>query len=323
MFSRSFAAQRGASREDHYDVEDALDLDSDEMGGDEEEQVIAALALEVSGVTSAARAASARNLLDRRLRSLGASSGADAHPNPDEILQTATENASLYQPTWADTSQIGGRNRGSNGIVLGTEEQRNVAHLAVGGGEGLSVRAAEPFPRGSLPPNRLASPGSSSRERKRRRTFGFRVAFDRPHREVGSNMGGCYLVGVTTSSFHAFGERNGLQQSRFFWGIEDGGSKFEGGRHSHSSRGNGRGGVELRRSEAPRNPENVLFGSREIVTVVADLETRSLTFWRDGRLLGTLVSNLPRSGNLYPVVVPFNSGVSVAITGMDGSPIPL
>jgi hypothetical protein len=55
--------------------------------------------------------------------------------------------------------------------------------------------------------------------------------------------------------------------------------------------------------------------------VVVDMESRTLTFWRDDDILGTLVRNIPRSGALYPVAVPFNSGAIVAITGLDGSPV--
>jgi hypothetical protein len=71
------------------------------------------------------------------------------------------------------------------------------------------------------------------------------------------------------------------------------------------------------------NSADVLFGAREVVTVICDFEARTLTFWRDETLLGTLVTNLPRSGALYPVAVPFNCGVTVAITGMDNDPLPL
>jgi len=135
-------------------------------------------------------------------------------------------------------------------------------------------------------------------------------------------MGGCYLVGVTTHAFASFGERSGLQQSRLFWGIEDGGRRYEGGgRRQGAVAGGSPHGIQLNRAEAPRNSDNVLFGSREVVTVVADLEARTLTYWRDGRLLGTLVTGLPRAGSLYPVAVPFNAGVSVAITGLEGDPL--
>ena len=139
-------------------------------------------------------------------------------------------------------------------------------------------------------------------------------------------MGGCYLVGVTTTSFAAFSEKNALQQSPFFWGIEDSGNKYEGARY-HSSGGSRRGqssyAVELTPAEAPRNEDDVLFGSREVVTCVIDLDSRSLTFWRNEELLGTLVTNVPRGGNLYPVVVPFNAGSTVAVTGMGDDPLPL
>eukprot|EP00521_Asterionellopsis_glacialis_P007185 CAMPEP_0195289262 /NCGR_PEP_ID=MMETSP0707-20130614/5611_1 /TAXON_ID=33640 /ORGANISM="Asterionellopsis glacialis, Strain CCMP134" /LENGTH=3115 /DNA_ID=CAMNT_0040349249 /DNA_START=115 /DNA_END=9462 /DNA_ORIENTATION=+ len=343
LFARSFAARREAIHaETGFDDDTVMDdhLDPDEMGDDDEEHAAAALALEVAGVTGAARAANAHNNLGRRLRSLAGggppssisavlSESAESRPPPDEILLAATENAMLYKPTWLDMSQLNTRSRHSNGIILGTGGHQNVAHLPLGVGEGRPVRTVEPFPRGTLPP-RNTSPGTVAglaQDRKRRRSFGFRVVFDHPRRDAGFDMGGCYFVGVTTQAFTTFGERNALQQSRFSWGIEDHGNKFEGRLQSHA-RVPGRGGssnygVEISRSEALRNSDNVLFGSREVITVVADLETRTLTYWRDGRLLGSLVSNLPRTGNIYPVVVPFNAGVSVAISAMDSSPLPL
>ena len=56
--------------------------------------------------------------------------------------------------------------------------------------------------------------------------YGFRVVFDHPYRDPGMSLGDCYLVGLTTSSFSHFGDRNGLLQSPHFWGIEDSGSYF-------------------------------------------------------------------------------------------------
>ena len=79
--------------------------------------------------------------------------------------------------------------------------------------------------------------------------------------------------------------------------------------------------------EVARNKDGVLFGSREVITCVVDLESRTLTFWRDengeSKFLGTLVTNLPRSGQLFPIVVPYNAGSTVSITGMSGEPLPL
>jgi hypothetical protein len=134
-------------------------------------------------------------------------------------------------------------------------------------------------------------------------------------------MGGCYLVGVASASFTAFGDRNALQQSPYFWGIEDGGSKFEGPSSRQRGRSSTTYGIEMGRSEVPFNDNDMLFGSQEELTVVVDTEHRTLTYWRNSRLLGTLVTNLPRTGSLFPVAVPFNSGASVAITDMNGNPV--
>jgi len=283
--------------------------------------------------------------------------------DPEAMLRIANEHAELYRPIWTTTSTTSSLGRhpassppnvsrspsssggGTNGITVDAERHPHVAHLPDGAGEGRAVRASPPIPRSIMPSSvrnsSVPSPTGSNLERKRRRIFGFRVAFDHAGRDDGRSMGGCYLVGVTTSSFVAFGERSGLQQSRQFWGIEDGGRKYEGSTHHsspsssrrssrHASSGNSNRsnstsstshGMTLSRSEAPRNADNVLFGSRELITVVVDMDARTLTYWRDGRFLGTLVTNLPRSGHLYPVAVPFNAGVSVGITGMDGEPL--
>jgi hypothetical protein len=304
-------------------------VDDVDMQGDEDENAIAALAMEVAGVSGAVGARDFnRQRFMEAARSFAMAARETHRPNPEELLQAANENGSLYQPKWINPSQIGGRMRTGNGIETGEGENQNVAHLPLGAGEGRALRALEAFPRSApFASFHLSSPSNSGSDRRPRRAFGFRVAFEHPTKAAGANMGGCYLVGVTTTSFTAFAERNGLQQSPFFWGIEDSGSKYEGARNPHAARGGRRGqsnfAIEISASEAPRNAENVLFGSREVVTCVVDFESQTLTFWRDEELIGTIVANLPRGGNLYPVVVPFNPGATVAITGMGGNPLPL
>jgi hypothetical protein len=315
----------GMERDDLWDrVIDDVDMAGEE---DDEEQAIAALAMEVAGVSGGRE--SNRQRFMEAARSFAVATRENQRPDPDELLHAANENGSLYQPKWVNPSQIGGRMRTGNGIEVGEGENQNVAHLPVGAGEGRALRALESFPRSApFASFNLASPNNSSSERRpTRRAFGFRVAFEYPTKEAGKNLGGGYLVGVTTNSFAAFGERNGLQQSPFFWGIEDSGNKYEGSRHSNNSRGSRRAqanyGIELSASEATRNADNALFTSRDVVTCVVDFESRTLTFWRDDELIGTVVSNLPRGGNLYPIVVPFNAGTTVAITGIGGNPLPL
>ena len=58
-------------------------------------------------------------------------------------------------------------------------------------------------------------------------------------------------------------------------------------------------------SLAPRNKEDVLFGSGDEITVVLDMDNRTMSYWRNGEVIGTIVKSLPR-GNLYPVATPFN-----------------
>jgi len=307
--------------------EDGLEIQFREgmMGIDDEEQV-AALALEVAGVAGAARIPGA--LSRRRRFQLPEQQQEDRATLPTEPPETlwrlAMENAASYQPKWGTSTQHRGRMRHGHDIDIGSGELQNVARMEDGVVEGRAIRASEPLPRAAHRSQRdhSDSPGQGERHRK---MYGFRVVFDHPHRDPGMSLGDCYLIGLTTSSFSAYGERNGLLQSPHFWGIEDGGSYFEGARRRRGARPgapSGGYGMETSSRDAPRNADNVLFGSQETVTVVVDLENSTMSFWRDGDFIGTLVRNLPRTGYLYPVVVPFNSGVTFAITGMDGSPLP-
>lgn len=339
------------------------DEDVDMASSEAEDRAIAALGMELAGIsgsTAAAAAAavsggrmfpsmaggggpgpSARSIVDAARAGLLTTARAVEPLEPEQLWQAASDNGSIYQPRWMNPSQIGGRMRTGNGIEVGDgNNQNNVAYLPLGAGEGRALRALEAFPRSapfasfSLPAASASGdsgPGPAAFQRRNRRIFGFRVVFEHPSREEGKNMGGCYLIGVTTTSFGAFSEKNALQASPFFWGIEDGGNKYQGSRHQGASdslrRGHSSYGVELGVDEAPRNEDDVLFGSKQVITCVVDMEARTLTFWRDengeSTLLGTLVSNLPRGGQLYPVVVPYNAGSTVAITGMSGDPLPL
>ena len=344
---------RGRGLPDEFGVEDEADLwesvvdDVEMAGADHEERAsnaIESLAMEVSGMASAAR----RSLESRRQgiesgrqRLLDAARAFTQHParpqvSPDELWRAAMQNGTTYQPHWM-ASQVSGQSRSNIGIELAPGQTTpQLAFVPPGAGEGYAIRASQSIPRDS-PLSRARARSSAPQgetgdinlnsENQTKRTFGFRVAFDHPGCEPGGNLGGCYLVGVTVASFTAFGEQNGLSQSAFFWGIEDGGNKYEGARYAQPNRGSRRlsasYAAELNSAEVPMNDSNLLFGSREVVSVVCDLDARSLTFWRNDVLLGTLVSNLPRSGNLYPVAVPFNNGVAVAITGLDGDPLPI
>lgn len=343
-FIRRVGGRAGAARllADHYGMvrgdfgdeddemfeEDGLEIQFRE-GMMEDEEQMAALALEVAGVAGAAGIPGA--LSRRRRFQMGPAipdqeDRAPAQPTepPETLWRLAMENAASYQPKWGTTTQHRGRIRNGYDIEIGSGDLQNVARVMDGVAEGRAIRASEALPRPSHRPQREHndSPGQAECHRK---VYGFRVVFDHPYRDPGMSLGDCYLVGVTTSSFSAFGDRNGLLQTPHFWGIEDGGSFFEGARRRRGTRPGAPSsgyGMETSAREAPRNADNVLFGSQETVTVVVDLDNSTMSFWRDGDFIGTLVRNLPRSGYLYPVVVPFNSGVTFAITAMDGSPLP-
>jgi hypothetical protein len=278
-----------------------------------------------------------------------------------ELLRLATAHGPHYRPKWwrRESLLLSSRAVTSGADLYDievTQEQDNIAHVPLGGSLGRAIRTHEPVPRQAPSPQHdhhhaapdLSPSGSSARTHlevgrpsppSTRRVYGFRVAFDHPGRQPGENMGGCYLIGVTTGHFNNWGEQNGLQKSPLFWGIEDSGYKYEGTASSRSVRSSGSGrisssgtttthyGTELNPREVPRNAADVIFGCRDVVTVVVDLDARTLTYWRNEVCLGTLVTKLPRvlsktGSTLYPVVVPYNGGVTVAITGMEDDPLP-
>ena len=324
LLRRSFFVRRGGGGLDFprsFNPRSFDHIENENMMDDEEEgeHSIAALALEVAGVSGAARIPGARTRRDMLMRSVDSSPfGIDSISSQglshDELLEIATENAMLYDPQWELPANLGMSTR-ENSLLLGDGEFANVATSPIGGAEGKSIRARQPIPRVTVLPNGGAL---------RRKVIGFRVTFKRPFRDTGKSLGGGYLVGITTGSFAAFEERNSLQQSCLFWGIDDNGHKYEGSSgDSVSMRGTRRShhGVEISSRQVSRNEDSVLYGCLETVTIVVDMESRALTFWRDDDILGTLVRNIPRSGTLYPVAVPFNAGAIVAITGIDGIPV--
>ena len=335
------------------------DVDMNAAGAGDDEHHWEDMVVEASGVgnsISNIHGAAARYRAAVSMRGVGAAPRPFPVPGrevtqrltPRELLLAANDNDSVYRPKWMNPSQIGGRMRTGNGIEVGDGINQNVAYLPLGSGEGRALRALQAFPRSapfasfslsadsSLSTSHGSFSAPSGQERRPRRVFGFKVAFSHPSKNNGESMGGRYLVGITTTSFSSFSEANALQQSPFFYGIEDGGNKYEGNRNQNNSnsaregsRGRGRSSyaIELKQNEAPRNKDGVLFGSREVITCIVDLEGRSLTFWRDendeSKLLGTLVNDIPRNGQLFPVVVPYNAGSIVSITGMSGEPLPL
>ena len=337
-------------------IDGDVDMGAAAADDDDDEHAMALMAMEASRLSNRSSSAGTRFRAAAAMRGVGPRLGFDAARSfalppretaqrltPDELLRAAGENDSLYQPKWMNPSQIGGRMRTGNGIEVGEGANQSVAYLPPGSGEGRALRALEAFPR-SFPFASFSTSSTSAssdfsgtfHEREPKRVFGFKVAFDHPSKKSGEDMGGRYLVGVTTTSFSSFSEKNALQQSPFFYGIDDGGNKYEGTRNpspSLSSRETVRSrrrssfSIELDEEEVPRNNFGALFGSKEVVTCVVDLEGRALTFWSDqdgeSKLLGTLVTTIPRSVQLYPVVVPYNAGSIVSITGISGDPLPL
>ncbi|GKY93743.1 hypothetical protein MPSEU_000341400 [Mayamaea pseudoterrestris] len=253
-----------------------------------------------------------------------------------------------YQPRWLRPARGG---RGANApfsLEIGQGDQQNMAHVPIGTGEGRAIRAESGLVKSeaviALEATEEAAGDdvAANPDPPKRNIVGFRVAFDHPHCEEGGNMGGGYLVGVTTSAFASYSEYNGLQQSSHFWGIDDSGKKYDGSRRSHwtlreqpvPTRRSGSSAnasqlaaapflaLQLGQQDVPMNDSGCLFGNREVVTVVCDLDNRVMAFWRGSTLLGSQLTMLPRTGDLIPVAVPYHHGSSVAITSLDVDPIP-
>jgi hypothetical protein len=269
--------------------------------------------------------------------------------NSDLILRQAQENSCHFQPQWSASHC--GRS------VMVDSDKGLVACLTENSDAGRCVRTQDPLPgvvcaapRDDAQDPPAAAEYDYEEAEDQNNYYGWKIMFEHPTREKGRSMGGCYLLGVTTERFDSFTSRSGLQQSKLFWGIEDGGRRYEGNGNAAAASANNDNEneasenqegdeaedgqaqaqaqansnataasmIQLNRAEAPRNSENVLFGSKEVITIVADMNASAgkLHFWRDGRFIGTLVSNLPANVPLYPVAVPFNSGVCVTITGL-------
>ena len=295
-------------------------MENDMMDEDDDEEAVEEFALEVAGVSNAARITGARSRRDMLLRAAQESlpmvvglttTGAGIPPN--ELLQAAMENAASYDPQWAPPLLLGIR-RQCDAIEVGRDDFSNVATLPVGAAEGKSIRALQPVP---------GSTEVVGADQPRRKAFGFKIVFKRPYKDVGKALGGGYLIGITSSSFNSFDDRNSLGQSGLFWGIDDTGHKYEGNPSGVPLRGARRSpfGTEISARYAPRNSANLLYGCLETITVIVDIDSASLSFWRETEFLGTLVRNIPRTGDIFPIAVPFNGGSIATITGLNGCPL--
>ena len=231
-----------------------------------------------------------------------ASSNSDTDPN--DLLSRAVANGLCFQPKWSPLH--------CSSSIKVDEESQQVACVTEGGNNGHCVRSAQSIPTSRSSTLQLDNDEATVRDAPS--VFGWRIVFEHPTREKGRNLGGCYLIGITTDEFTDFNSHSGLQQSRLFWGIEDNGRKYEGGTRGMAV------ALGSRAGGAPRNSDNALFASKEIITAVIDFDGGTLNLWRDGRFLGPVVSGLPKSTNFFPVAVPFSAGVCVAITGLTSCP---
>ena len=152
----------------------------------------------------------------------------------------------------------------------------------------------------------------------RSKAIGWKLMFHNPALSPGSSLGGNHLAGVTTSrSMKSFPNvrYSGLQTSGQFWGLADTGKIYEGDDKTTSI-------AQFRRSDRSSDSSDDVFGNLQVLTIVASIPDSTLSYWRDGTLIGRIVRSLPfsSSSELFPCCVLFSPNVSCYITGLHGDP---
>ena len=134
------------------------------------------------------------------------------------------------------------------------------------------------------------------------------VVFVYPGQSKGETLGSYYCFGVVAGSAAAakYGERSGIQNSKKWWGLTDSCGIYEGASGY-------KGMIEGRHKSA----KGRAYGSGERIGCLADLDARALRFYREGKELEGLVIALPAAAAgeaLYPVVTPYNTGVTATLS---------
>ena len=299
-------AENNYDDEEDVDMEDEDEIDSEMEHSDEDAE-------NANNRLSSMRSRGGNDMVsvvDRLSMALNPSSAiefGDARPQEGEaaeaqltdtndLLARAGANGIVYSPKWSIIHC-------SSSMRVDEESQHQVACVNEGGNNGNCIRSSDAIPSFSA----LSATNSSP-------LVGWRIAFDLPAREQGrSGGGGSYFIGIVAEDFGDFNSRNGLQQSRLFWGVDDIGIKYDGGTR-------GMVASSSRTGVGARSPKSFLFALREVVTVVLDMEAMTLSMWRDSRFLGTILSGLPKGRTFFPVAIALNPGACVAITGLSNSP---
>eukprot|EP00592_Proboscia_alata_P009438 CAMPEP_0194361474 /NCGR_PEP_ID=MMETSP0174-20130528/9057_1 /TAXON_ID=216777 /ORGANISM="Proboscia alata, Strain PI-D3" /LENGTH=3162 /DNA_ID=CAMNT_0039133703 /DNA_START=62 /DNA_END=9550 /DNA_ORIENTATION=- len=254
--------------------------------------------------------------------------------------------ALLKEPSRLQTSGLISDRTNNNGD--GNKSLRRSSHQ-----EGSKISAARseqslPSPECSRRQLRInqgirgRSSSSSDKNGSQQPVYGWKIAFDYlGNSSKGAGLGGSCLIGITTKSFQVNVDPT-LHQSKLFWGIEDGGRKYEGNiskRYHQSSNAAflSRSEMLLSRYHHPNTAnENTrvasecssgaLFNGGEAISIVVDLlessAGRSMYFFRnDGSLICT-IGKLPKGLKFYPVVaISSQREVCVAITSLDCDPL--
>jgi hypothetical protein len=147
-----------------------------------------------------------------------------------------------------------------------------------------------------------AAPGQSVRARAPLPASGrvyWEVVFAYPGKEKGASLTGSFLSGVVDGAVteEEYGKRSGILFSKKWWGLKDEGYIYKGAA-GHT------GTIE----DMHRSAAGVAFGAGERIGCLADLNARTLRFYREGEALEGLVVELPAEALgtvLYPVVTPY------------------
>ena len=123
------------------------------------------------------------------------------------------------------------------------------ASVASMGSDGQSVRAAEPFPPTG---KHYVS-----------------VRIDKPGCSTGTGLGGCYYIGVATGEQPMEGSRAFEGGAAHTWALGDNGTLRE------------RGETVAFPGDAER--ERTRFGSGDVVGMLVDMDTRRITYYKNGR----------------------------------------
>lgn len=297
----------GGLADNNYDDDDDIDMEEDDDVDSEVEHSDEDVLNGNRAPNLRRRASDMLSVSDRLSMALNpsrtqAEAQENSSVNSNELFNGAVANGNLFQPYWSSLH--------CSSSIKVEDDSSQVACVFELGSNANCVRSSVPIPSSSASRMDVASdlPVADSPPS----LIGWRITFEPSVRDHGRNADGPCIVGVVTDEFTDFSSRNGLQHSRFFWGVEDNGRKYEGGTRGVAE------AISFR--NASRISDSVLFASKEILTLALDVESGTIYLWKDSRFLGAVVSGVPKNKNCYPVAAMFSQGGCVAMTGLTSCP---